>query len=59
MKHFIYRIEDVKWHIKDGTIHHILPMYDSGLEVMSYDSRTGEKLSLKVIPAPFLTKDTK
>ncbi|OXU30919.1 hypothetical protein TSAR_001886 [Trichomalopsis sarcophagae] len=52
------RIEDVKWHIKDGTLHHILPIYNSGIEVTSYDSKTGEKLKTTKISAPFISQDT-
>ncbi|XP_015606269.1 ER membrane protein complex subunit 1 isoform X2 [Cephus cinctus] len=54
----IERIEDVKWHIKDGTLHHILPIYNSGIEVTSYDSKTGEKLNNRFISAPFISEDT-
>ncbi|XP_058792034.1 ER membrane protein complex subunit 1 isoform X2 [Phymastichus coffea] len=52
------RIEDVKWHIKDGTLHHILPIYNSGIEVTSYDSKTGEKLKNRKISAPFISQET-
>lgn len=55
----ICRIEDVKWHIKDGTLHHILPIYGSGVEVISYDSKTGEKLKTRIIPAPFVSSKEK
>lgn len=53
-----YRIEDVQWHIKDGTLHHILPIYNSGIEVTSYDSKTGEKLKTRKISAPFISQET-
>ncbi|XP_044011257.1 ER membrane protein complex subunit 1 isoform X2 [Aphidius gifuensis] len=52
-------IEDVKWHIKDGTLHHILPIYGSGVEVISYDSKTGEKLKTRIVPAPFVSSKEK
>ncbi|KAK2577572.1 hypothetical protein KPH14_012733 [Odynerus spinipes] len=52
------RIEEVKWHIKDGTLHHILPIYNSGIEVTSYDSKTGEKLKSRKVSAPFITSET-
>ncbi|XP_043497857.1 ER membrane protein complex subunit 1 isoform X1 [Polistes fuscatus] len=52
------RIEEVKWHIKDGTLHHILPIYNSGVEVTSYDSKTGEKLKSRKVSAPFITSET-
>ncbi|XP_011702043.1 PREDICTED: ER membrane protein complex subunit 1 isoform X2 [Wasmannia auropunctata] len=52
------RIKDVKWHIKDGTLHHILPIYNSGVEVTSYDSKTGEKLKTRRVSAPFITRET-
>ncbi|XP_033226104.1 ER membrane protein complex subunit 1 isoform X2 [Belonocnema kinseyi] len=52
------RIEDVKWHIKDGTLHHILPIYNSGVEVTSYDSKTGEKLKTRTVSAPFISPET-
>ncbi|XP_011303674.1 ER membrane protein complex subunit 1 isoform X2 [Fopius arisanus] len=52
------RLEDVKWHIKDGTLHHILPIYSSGVEVTSYDSKTGEKLKTRKVSAPFITAET-
>lgn len=53
-----YRLEDVKWHLKDGTLHHILPIYSSGIEVTSYDSKTGEKLDTRKVSAPFITPET-
>lgn len=53
-----YRVEDVKWHFKDGTLHHILPIYNSGVEVTSYDSKTGEKLKNIKISAPFISPET-
>ncbi|XP_076628542.1 ER membrane protein complex subunit 1 isoform X2 [Colletes latitarsis] len=52
------RIKDVKWHIKDGTLHHILPIYSSGVEVTSYDSKTGDKLKTRRVSAPFITQET-
>lgn len=52
------RIKDVKWHIKDGTLHHILPIYNSGVEVTSYDSKTGEKLKSRKVSAPFISRET-
>ncbi|XP_012260554.2 ER membrane protein complex subunit 1 isoform X1 [Athalia rosae] len=52
------RIEDVMWHIKYGTLHHILPIYHSGVEVTSYDSKTGEKLKTRKVSAPFINEDT-
>ncbi|EFN62996.1 Uncharacterized protein KIAA0090 [Camponotus floridanus] len=52
------RIKDVKWHIKDGTLHHILPIYNSGVEVTSYDSKTGEKLKTRRVSAPFISQET-
>ncbi|XP_072743819.1 ER membrane protein complex subunit 1 isoform X2 [Anoplolepis gracilipes] len=52
------RIKDVKWHIKDGTLHHILPIYNSGVEVTSYDSKTGEKLKTRRVSAPFINQET-
>ncbi|XP_057338794.1 ER membrane protein complex subunit 1 isoform X3 [Microplitis mediator] len=52
------RLEDVKWHLKDGTLHHILPIYSSGIEVTSYDSKTGEKLDTRKVSAPFITPET-
>ncbi|KAJ8672798.1 hypothetical protein QAD02_004058 [Eretmocerus hayati] len=52
------RIEDVKWYIKDGTLHHILPIYNSGVEVTSYDSKTGEKLKFRKVSAPFVSPET-
>ncbi|XP_071630411.1 ER membrane protein complex subunit 1 isoform X4 [Temnothorax longispinosus] len=52
------RIKDVKWHIKDGTLHHILPIYNSGVEVTSYDSKTGEKLKTRRVSAPFISRET-
>lgn len=55
---FSYRIKDVKWHIKDGTLHHILPIYNSGVEVTSYDSKTGDKLKTRRVSAPFITQET-
>ncbi|XP_057338793.1 ER membrane protein complex subunit 1 isoform X2 [Microplitis mediator] len=54
----IERLEDVKWHLKDGTLHHILPIYSSGIEVTSYDSKTGEKLDTRKVSAPFITPET-
>ncbi|XP_043801911.1 ER membrane protein complex subunit 1 isoform X1 [Apis laboriosa] len=52
------RIKDVKWHIKDGTLHHILPIYNSGVEVTSYDSKTGDKIKTRRVSAPFITQET-
>ncbi|KAG7213130.1 hypothetical protein KM043_002446 [Ampulex compressa] len=52
------RIEDVKWNIKNGTLRHILPIYNSGVEVTSYDSRTGEKLKTRRVSAPFISQET-
>ncbi|KAG8036512.1 hypothetical protein G9C98_003834 [Cotesia typhae] len=52
------RLEDVKWHLKDGTLHHILPIYSSGVEVTLYDSKTGEKLDTRKVSAPFITPET-
>ncbi|XP_012231716.1 ER membrane protein complex subunit 1 isoform X2 [Linepithema humile] len=52
------RIKDVKWHIKDGTLHHILPIYNSGVEVTSYDTKTGEKLKTRRVSAPFISQET-
>ncbi|KOX73244.1 ER membrane protein complex subunit 1 [Melipona quadrifasciata] len=52
------RIKDVKWHIKDGTLHHILPIYNSAVEVTSYDSKTGDKLKTRRVSAPFITQET-
>ncbi|KAK0181962.1 hypothetical protein PV327_000139 [Microctonus hyperodae] len=52
------RLQDVKWHLKDGTLHHILPLYSSGIEVTSYDSKTGEKLNTRKVSAPFITPET-
>ncbi|XP_054002778.1 ER membrane protein complex subunit 1 isoform X1 [Hylaeus anthracinus] len=52
------RIKDIKWHIKDGTLHHILPIYNSGVEVTSYESKTGDKLKSRRVSAPFITQDT-
>ncbi|XP_012144585.1 ER membrane protein complex subunit 1 isoform X2 [Megachile rotundata] len=52
------RIKDVKWNIKDGTLHHILPIYNSGVEVTSYDSKTGDKLKTRRVSAPFITEET-
>ena len=52
------RIKDVKWHIKDGTLHHILPIYNSGVEVTSYDSKTGDKLKTRRVSAPFISQET-
>ncbi|KYN02180.1 PREDICTED: ER membrane protein complex subunit 1 [Cyphomyrmex costatus] len=52
------RIKDVKWHIKDGTLHHILPIYNSGVEVTSYDSKTGEKLKTRRVSASFISRET-
>ncbi|KZC03992.1 ER membrane protein complex subunit 1 [Dufourea novaeangliae] len=52
------RIKDVKWHIKDGTLHHILPIYNSGVEVTSYDSKTGDKLKSRRVSAPFISQET-
>lgn len=57
-KLLLFRIKDVKWHIKDGTVHHILPIYNSGIEVMSYDSKTGEKLKSRRVSAPFISQET-
>ncbi|XP_066599406.1 ER membrane protein complex subunit 1 isoform X2 [Prorops nasuta] len=57
-EHNLGRLEDVRWHIKDGTLHHILPIYDSGVEVTSYDSKTGEKLTTKKVSAPFISQGT-
>ena len=55
---FSDRLEDVKWNIKDGTLHHILPLYNSGVEVTSYDSKTGEQLKTRKVSAPFITRET-
>ena len=55
---YYIRAEEVKWHIKDGTLYHILPVYSSGIEVTSYDSKTGEKLKSKKISAPFISAET-
>lgn len=55
---FQYRLEDVKWHVKNGTLHHILPLYNSGVEVTSYDSKTGEKLKGRKVSAPFIDPET-
>ncbi|XP_043271773.1 ER membrane protein complex subunit 1 isoform X2 [Venturia canescens] len=52
------RLEDVKWHIKNGTLHHILPLYNSGIEVTSFDSKTGEKLKVRKVSAPFIDRET-
>ncbi|XP_046465087.1 ER membrane protein complex subunit 1 isoform X1 [Neodiprion pinetum] len=57
------RIEDVMWHIKDGTLHHILPTYNGDahkteVEVTSYDSKTGEKLKSRKIDAAFISKES-
>ncbi|XP_017764681.1 PREDICTED: ER membrane protein complex subunit 1 isoform X2 [Eufriesea mexicana] len=52
------RIKYIKWHIKDGTLHHILPIYNSGVEVTSYDSKTGDKLKTRRVSAPFITQET-
>ncbi|XP_076226646.1 ER membrane protein complex subunit 1 isoform X2 [Nomia melanderi] len=53
-----HRIKDVKWHIKDGTLHHILPIYNSAVEVTSYDSKTGDKLKTSQISAEFINQET-
>ncbi|XP_014216207.1 ER membrane protein complex subunit 1 isoform X2 [Copidosoma floridanum] len=53
------RIEDVKWHIRDGKLHHILPIYNSGIEVTSYDCKSGEKLNTRNISVPFISQETK
>ncbi|KAL0117773.1 hypothetical protein PUN28_008875 [Cardiocondyla obscurior] len=52
------RIKDVMWHIKDGTLHHILPIYNSGVEVTSYDSKTGEKLKTRKVSASLISRET-
>ncbi|XP_076766760.1 ER membrane protein complex subunit 1 isoform X2 [Xylocopa sonorina] len=52
------RIKDVKWYIKNGTLHHILPIYSSGVEVTSYDSKTGDKIKTRRVSAPFITQET-
>ncbi|XP_076174613.1 ER membrane protein complex subunit 1 isoform X2 [Ptiloglossa arizonensis] len=52
------RIKDVKWHLKDGILHHILPIYNSGVEVTSYDSKTGDKLKTRRVSASFITQET-
>lgn len=54
----LFRIKDVKWHIKDGTLHHILPIYNSGVEVTSFDTKTGEKLKTRRVSAPFISQET-
>lgn len=56
--YLLYRIKDVKWNIKDGTLHHILPIYNSGVEVTSYDSKTGNKFKTRRVSAPFITQET-
>lgn len=52
------RIEDVKWHIELGMLHHILPIYNRGIEVTSYDSKTGEKLKSRTVSASFISPET-
>ncbi|XP_034941142.1 ER membrane protein complex subunit 1 isoform X2 [Chelonus insularis] len=52
------RLKDVKWHLKDGILYHILPLYSSGVQIISYDSKTGEKLKNQSVSAPFLTPET-
>lgn len=52
------RIEDVKWYIKDGILNHILPIFNSGVEITSYDSKTGEKLKTRTVSAPFISPET-
>ncbi|XP_017885451.1 ER membrane protein complex subunit 1 isoform X2 [Ceratina calcarata] len=52
------RIKDVKWYIKDGVLYHILPTYNNGVEVTSYDAKTGDKLNSRRISAPFITEET-
>uniref|UniRef100_A0ABD2XHY3 ER membrane protein complex subunit 1 n=1 Tax=Trichogramma kaykai TaxID=54128 RepID=A0ABD2XHY3_9HYME len=52
------KIEDIQWYIKDGTLHHVLPVYNSGIEVSSYDCKTGEKLKSRKISAPFISPET-
>lgn len=58
-----YRLEDVKWHIKDGTLYHILPNYQSPnfeIEVTTYDSKTGEKMAdTTLVSTPFTNKEIK
>lgn len=48
----------MKWHIRDGILYHVLPIYNTGIEVTSYDSKTGEKLKTTKISAPFISQDT-
>ena len=55
---FTYRVEDVKWYLKDGILYHLLPM-PFGLEITTYDSKTGEKLKVKKASAAFITTDAK
>ncbi|XP_078041863.1 ER membrane protein complex subunit 1 isoform X2 [Augochlora pura] len=52
------RIKDVKWHIKDGMLYHILPTYNSDIKVTSYDSKTGHKLQTRRVHAPFISQET-
>lgn len=39
-------------------MYHILPIYNSGIELTSYDSKTGEKLKSRKISAPFISPET-
>ncbi|CAK9820665.1 ER membrane protein complex subunit 1 [Anthophora plagiata] len=52
------RIKDVKWIIKDGVLHHILPIYPRGVEVTSYDSKTGDKLKTRMVYAKIVREET-
>ncbi|XP_076287606.1 ER membrane protein complex subunit 1 isoform X3 [Lasioglossum baleicum] len=52
------RIKDVKWYIKDGIVHHILPSYNSDIKVTSYDSKTGHKLQTRKVYGSFISQET-
>ncbi|XP_076656001.1 ER membrane protein complex subunit 1 isoform X4 [Halictus rubicundus] len=52
------RIKDVKWYIKDGMVHHILPSYNSDIKVTSYDSKTGHKLQTRKVYGSFISQET-
>lgn len=54
----VYRIKDTKWYVKNATIHHILPVYNTGIQVTSYDIKSGERLKSKKIAAAIITRET-
>lgn len=38
-------------------MHHVMPIFNDGLKITSYDSKTGEKLNTRKISAPFVDQE--